>query len=69
MAASGAPIQMAAQRCRAAVLDGPEHPELLPAQMGLVSLDEAVARGTDDIGHLQGGRVHLFLFNRERFAS
>src|SRR6516225_4287402 len=60
MAASGALIQMAAQRCRAAVLDGPEHSELLPAQMGLISPDEAVARRTDDVGHLQGGRLHLF---------
>src|SRR6516225_7640642 len=68
MAASGALIQMAAQRCRAAVLDGPEHSELLPAQMGLISPDEVVARCTDDVGHLQGGRLHLFFFSRERLA-
>ena len=68
MAASGALIQMAAQRCRAAVLDGPEHSELLPAQMGLISPDEVVARCTDDVGHLQSGRLYLFFFSRERLA-
>jgi hypothetical protein len=55
MAASGTLIEMTAERCRAAVLDGPQHLELLPAQMPLGSPDEAVARGTDDVGHLQGG--------------
>src|SRR5512136_1721708 len=52
MAASGAPIEMTAECCRTAVLDGPQHLELLPAQMGLVAPDEAVARRTDDVGHL-----------------
>ena len=69
MAASGALIEMTAQRCRTTVLDGPQHLELLPAQMPLGSLDEAIARGTDDVGHLQGGRLHLFFFSRERLAS
>jgi hypothetical protein len=69
MAASGALIQMAAQRCRAAMLDGPEHLERLPAQMGLVSPDEAVARGTDDVGHLQGGPLPLFLLSLDRLVS
>jgi hypothetical protein len=69
MTASGALIEMAAQRCRAAVLDGPEHLELLPAQMGLVSPDEAVARGTDDVGHLQGGPLPLFLLSLDRLVS
>ena len=69
MAASGALIEMTTERCRAAVLNGPQHLELLPAQMPLVSPDEAVARGTDDVGHLQGGRLHLFFFSRERLVS
>ena len=33
MAASGTLIEMTAECCRAAVLDGPQHLELLPAQM------------------------------------
>ena len=60
MAASGAPIEMAAQRSRAAVLDGPQHLERLPAHMRLVSPDEAVVRCADDVGHLQGGWLHSF---------
>ena len=68
MAASGALIEMTAERCRTAVLDGPQHLELLPAQTGLVTPDEAVARGTDNVGHLQGGPFHLF-FRRERLVS
>jgi len=68
MAASGALIEMAAERRRAAVLDGPQYLELLPAQMGLVTPDKVVARSTDDVGHLQGGRLHLFFFSRERLV-
>src|SRR5579872_5793021 len=52
MAASGTLIEMTAERCRTAVPDGAQHLELLPAQMRLVTPDEAVARGTDDVGHL-----------------
>jgi hypothetical protein len=60
---------MTAECRRAAVFDGPQHLELLPAQMRSVSLNEAVARGTNDVGHLQGGPFHLFFFSRERFVS
>ena len=69
MAATGALIEMPPERCCAAVLDGPQHFELLPAQMRSVTPDEAVARGTDYVGHLQGGPLHLFFFSRERLVS
>ena len=69
MAASGALIEMTAQRCRTAVLDGPQQLERLPAQRGLVTPEEAVARGTDNVGHLQGGPFPLFFFRRERLVS
>ena len=69
MAASGTLIEMTAERCGAAALDGPQYLELLPAQMRLVVPDEAVARGPDDIGHLDGWPVHFFFFNRERLVS
>lgn len=55
MPTSGALIEVTAERCCTAVLDGPQHFDLLPTQVRLVSLDEAVARGTDDVGDLQGG--------------
>ena len=69
MATSGTLIQMASERCRAAAPDGPQHLELLPAQMGSVTSDEAVARRTDDVGHLQGGPLHLFFLSLERLVS
>ena len=69
MAALGALIEMTAERCRTTVLDGPQHLELLPAQKGLVTSDEAVVRRTDAVGHLQGGPLHLFFFSRERLVS
>src|SRR3712207_2083492 len=59
-AASRTPVQMAAESCRAAVPDGPQHFQLRPTQMIPVSLDEAVARRTNNVGHLEGGPVHLF---------
>jgi len=68
MAASGTLIEMTAECCRAAVLDGAQHLELLPAKMRPVSFDEALARATDDIGHLEGGSVHLFFLSRERLV-
>jgi len=69
MAASGTLIEMTAERYRAAVLDGAQHLELLPAQVRPVSFDEAFARATDDVGHLQGGPFHLFFLSRERSIS
>jgi hypothetical protein len=60
MAASGTPVQVAAESCRAAVPDGAQSFQLRPGQMSLVSFDEAVARETYDIGHLKGGPFHLF---------
>ena len=42
MTASGTAIEMAAQRGRAAVLDGVEHTQVVPRKPGTVLLDEAV---------------------------
>ena len=68
MAAARALIQMAAQRRRAAALDGSQHTEMLPGQSGSVLLNEAFARCSNDIGHLEGWRVHLLCSLRERFT-
>src|SRR4051794_8191752 len=59
MPAARALIQMSAQRRRAATLDCAQHPEVLPLQSGSVLLGEALARCTNDIGHLEGWRIHL----------
>ena len=68
MAALATAIQMAAERCRAAVLDGEEHAEMQPRQPGPVLLDEAVAMRADDIGHLERWPVHLLCSLRDRFT-
>src|SRR5690242_12067493 len=68
IAAARALIQVAAQRRRAAALDGPQHTKMLPGQSGSVLLDEAVARCSNDVGHLEGWRVHLLCSLRERLT-
>ena len=59
MAALGTGIDMAAQRRRAAALDGPQALELLPSRklVGFRS-DEAVALRANDVGHLHGRPAH-----------
>jgi hypothetical protein len=69
IAALSTPIQVTAERRCAATLNGAEYFQLLPAEMGSVTFNKALARGTNDIGHLQGGSFHRFFFNRDRFAS
>ena len=58
MTASGTAIEMAAQRGRAAVLDGVEHTQVVPRKPGTVLLDEAVLVLADDIGTSKGGRFN-----------
>jgi hypothetical protein len=61
MTAADTRVEMATQRCHAAVLDGAEHFQLLEAEARSVSVEKAVAQCTDDIGHLQGGPAHFCL--------
>ena len=61
-------IQMATERCRAAMLDGEEHAELQPCQPGTVPLDKAVAVRVDDIGHLERWLGHFLCSLRDRFT-
>jgi hypothetical protein len=72
LAAARALIQMAAERGRAATLDGSQHAKMLPRQSESVFLDKAFACCSNDVGHLEGWRVHLLCSLRERltcFAS
>jgi hypothetical protein len=69
MAASGTSVQVAAKGCRAAVPDGAQYLQLRPGQMSPVSIDEAVARYTNDVGHLEGGPLHLFSSFRDLLIS
>ena len=61
MATAGALIEMTAQCRRSATDDGIEHLAMRPCKMRLMLLPETVARRADDVGHLEGGPIHLFL--------
>jgi hypothetical protein len=39
-----------------------------PRQPGTVSLNEALAVSTDDVGHLEGWLTHFLCFFRDRFT-
>ena len=54
-------IDVAAQRSRAATLNGSESLELLKIEALLVPIQEAVALRAKDIGHLHGGPAHFCL--------
>jgi hypothetical protein len=53
---------MATERNRAASGDGPQHTELLVAKPGAVLFSKAVTLNAKNIGHLNGGPIHLSVF-------
>src|SRR5579862_4761665 len=61
-------IQVSTERCRAAMLDSEEYPEVKPGQPGSVLFNETVAIRADDICHLKGWRFHLLCSFRDRFT-
>ena len=69
MAAVDALIKMTAQCRGAAPEDGIEHLAVQPCKMRLVLLPESVAHCADDVGHLEGGPAHRFIFLLDRFSS
>jgi hypothetical protein len=69
MAAPGTSVEMTAESLCAAVADGTQDLDVWPRQMSLVSIDESVARDSDDIGHLKGWPTHFLTRFRERFTS
>jgi hypothetical protein len=68
MTALVAPIQMATERCRAAVLDGKQHANVQPRQPGSVLFDKVLAMCATDVSHLEGWRLHFLCNLRERFT-
>src|SRR5664279_5479133 len=68
VAALQAAVEMTAERCSAAVLDGEQHAEMQPGQPGPAFLHETVAMSTDDIGHLERWLFHLLCSLRDRFT-
>src|SRR5260370_42483421 len=69
MTALRARIEMAAQSCCAAVLDGTEYSELLKAEARSISLKKAGALCAKKIGHLQGRARHRSLLRMRRSLS
>ena len=69
MAAASAAIEMPAESSGSAADDGAHYRELLKADPGLVLLDEAVASGLENIGHLKGGPFHDRGWRRERLTA
>ena len=68
IAALATAIQVSAERCRTAVLDGKENAEMQPGQPGTVPFDEAVAMCADDICHLERWPLHFLCNLRDRFT-
>jgi hypothetical protein len=68
MAAPATAVQMSAERCRTAVLDGEEDTEVEPCQPGPVPFDEAVAVRANDVRHLERWLVHFLCSRRDRFT-
>src|ERR1700733_349606 len=69
MSAAGASIAMAAKRSCAATDDGVDHLAVLGGEMRSMPFQKAVARGTQNVGHLKGGPAHPFTRLLECFTS
>ena len=61
MSAASALIEMSAERGGATPRNRQEHFDVLPADPFTASFDECVSRSSDQIGHLEGWPVHLFV--------
>src|SRR5262245_3651607 len=59
-------IDVAAQRCSTAALNGPKRLELLKVDATLVPVEEAVALCAEDVGHLHDGPAHFCLVRWRR---
>ena len=69
MSAAGASIAMASKCRGAATDDGVHHLAVLGGEMRSMSLQEAAARDTQNVGHLKGGPAHPFTRLLECLAS
>jgi hypothetical protein len=68
MTALAAPVQVATERCRAAVLDGKQYADVQPRQPGPVLFDKTLAICANDVSHLERWRLHFLCNLRERFT-
>src|SRR3954449_11632328 len=60
MATLSTAIHMAAQSRSAAVLDGTQHPKMLPGQPATILLNKFLTNGTENVSHLYRWPVHFF---------
>src|ERR1700688_2897218 len=61
MSATGAFIEMPAERGGATPRNGQQHFHVLPGDPLTASFDESISRGADQIGHLQRWPAHLLV--------
>jgi len=69
MSAARALIEMSAEHGRATPRNGQQHFDMLPGDPLTASFDECVSRSADEIGHLKGWPVHLFVCGGRSFGS
>ena len=62
MTAARAGIEMTAQRCGAAALNGAKRFELLKVKARSIAIEKAIALRAKDVGHLEGGPGHFSFF-------
>ncbi len=68
MPAAGTGIDVTTQGSRATTLDCTEHLQMLAGEPGLVPIEESRPCIANDIGHLEGWRLHFLTRFRERFT-
>ena len=61
MSTASAFIEMPAERGGTTPPNGQEHFDVLPGDPLTASFDECVSRSADEIGHLKGWPIHLFV--------
>src|SRR5258708_30515492 len=61
MSAASAFVEMPTERGGATPRNGQQHFDMLPGDPLTASFDECVSRSADEIGHLKGWPVHLFV--------
>src|ERR1700686_1702974 len=61
MSAAGALIEMTTEGGGTTPANGQQHFDVLPTEPVVISFDEGISRGADQIGHLEWWPGHLFL--------
>ncbi len=65
MPATGALVEVTAERGGATACNGQQHFDMLPADPPAATFDEAVSRSADEIGNFENGPVHLLVLQQQ----